>query len=243
MELESVIVAIERAADIASLTAMLGEWRDSSGLAHLAYHAFHVPISLRPNPVLMATYDSAWLRRYLDEDYFRIDPIVIASSKGFLPIDWMTIDRDTSVAKQFFDEAEAHGVCRHGLTLPLRGPRGERALFTINSNESDHYWHRRRYSYMQEFHVVAYYLHDRAMQLAGMRADYATRPLSRRERQCVQGLANGHTPQQIGSCLNVSPSAVHLYLGAARRKLNCARIDQAVAKAICFELVQYSDLH
>jgi DNA-binding CsgD family transcriptional regulator len=241
MEIEPIVAAIERARDLATLTAMLSEWRDGSGLAHLVYHAVHVPLCAKADPVLIVTYDGAWVRRYVEQGYFQVDPVVIAGRAAFLPIDWMTVDHETPAARHFFAEAESHGVGRHGITLPIRGINGERALFTFTSNQTDDYWHRWRYAHLRDFHLVANYLHDRAMQLAGMRTGSAMRPLSRRERQCVQGLADGRTPQQIAVSLKVSASAVHLYLGAARRKLDCATIDQAVAKAICFELIQYND--
>ncbi|WP_204269912.1 autoinducer binding domain-containing protein, partial [Klebsiella michiganensis] len=71
MEFEPAIVAIERARTLAQLSAILAEWRDASGLANIVYHATHVPAVARPNPVLLLTYDEAWVKRYIALDYFR----------------------------------------------------------------------------------------------------------------------------------------------------------------------------
>ena len=42
----------------------------------------------------------------------------------------------------------------------------------------------------------------------------------------------------IADALGLSVSAVHAYLRTARRKLECASIEQAIAKAIRVDLIQ-----
>ena len=238
MEFESALTAIERATSVDDLSKVLFDWRDESGVAHLVYHAAHVPACQKPNPLLLLTYDGGWVKRYVEQDYFRIDPVVIAGRNGFLPIDWLTVDHHTPEARHFFAEAESYGVGRHGITLPVRGPAGERALFTITANATDEHWHRWRCSYLQDFHLLAHHFHDRAMCLAGLRLDHAMRALSRREQQCLQYLMRGQAPGQIAAALELSGSAVHGYLRTARRKLECATIEQAIAKAGRLDLIQ-----
>lgn len=81
------------------------------------------------------------------------------------------------------------------------------------------------------------------MRLAGLRPDPATRALTRRKRQCLQGRVTGYRPQQISEKLNISASAVHLYLRAARKKLNCLTVEQFIAKAICLDLIDHRDFN
>ncbi len=243
MELEPTIIAIERAKSITDLSVLLAEWRDSTNVAHLVYHAANVPACNRPNPILLLTYEDPWVKRYVEQNYFQIDPVVAAGRNGFLPIDWMGLDHGSPAARQFFAEAESHGVGRHGITLPIRGPYGERALFSVTSNATDHQWHRWRHDHLRDFHLLAHHLHDRAMTLAGLRPNPAPRPLSRRERQCLHQLVHGRTPQQIADSLQVSTGAVHLYLRSARRKLDCATVEQTIGKAVCFELIHYSNVN
>lgn len=243
MELEPVVSAIQRARRMSELATLLREWRDDSGLSHLVYHAVDVPLSERPNPVLLLTYDPAWVEHYVKQDYFSLDPVVISGRRGFLPIDWMNVDHSSAAARHFFAEAESHGVGRHGFTFPIRGLHGERALFTITSNDSDEQWHRRRFAQLADFHLAAHYLHDRAMQLAGFRPQPLRPSLTRRERQCLNELAGGLTPQQIAAKLNVSPSAVHLYLRSARNKLDCATIEQSVVRAARLDLIDHRGIN
>jgi DNA-binding CsgD family transcriptional regulator len=237
MEIDQALTAIERATSVADLGRILVDWRNESGVAHLVYHATHVPACEQPNPVLLLTYDDAWVKRYVERDYFGIDPVVVAGHNAVLPIDWMAVEHDTPEARHFFAEAESFGVGRHGLTLPIRGPAAERALFTVTTNATDDHWHRWRFSYLRDFHLLAHYLHDRAMRLAGLRLDHVMRPLSSRERQCLNGLVRGRTPGQIAGELDLSGSAVHGYLRTARRKLDCATVEQAIAQAVRLDLL------
>ncbi len=238
MEFEQALGAIERAKSVDELSAILVEWRNESGLAHLVYHAADIPACQKANPLLLLTYDDAWVQRYLQRDYFSLDPVVIAGRKGFLPIDWLTVDHHTKEARHFFAEAERYGVGRHGYTIPIRGPAGERALFTITANVTDENWHRWRFFHLRDFHLLAHYFHDRAMRLAGLRPAHVARRLSVREKQCLASLIQGRAPGQIAASLGISVSAVHAYLRTVRRKLECATIEQAIAKAIRSDLLQ-----
>ena len=134
MEIDQALTAIERAKSMDGLASILVDWRSESGVAHLVYHATHVPSCEQPNPVLLLTYDDAWVKRYVEQSYFSIDPVVIAGRHAVLPIDWMTVEHATPEARHFFAEAESFGVGRHGFTLPIRGPAAERALFTVTTN-------------------------------------------------------------------------------------------------------------
>jgi LuxR family transcriptional regulator, quorum-sensing system regulator RaiR len=237
MDVRAALTAIDRAAGTDALSALLADWRDECGLAHLVYHAVHVPGS-KPNPLLLLTYDDSWVRRYVAQDYFHIDPVVIAGRAAFLPIDWLRVDHDSSAARHFFAEAESHGVGRHGITVPIRGVAGERALFTINSRATDRQWFEWRLEHLRDLHLLAHHFHDRAVRLAGLRAEAIPRPLSPRETQCLERLAHGSTPKQIASSLDISESAVHLHLRSARHKLDAKTIEQAVMTAVRLELIR-----
>jgi DNA-binding CsgD family transcriptional regulator len=238
MDFHNAHKAIERASSIEALTSLLFDLRGDSALSHLVYHAVHIPAFAKSNPLLLLTYDDAWVKHYVEQDYFQIDPVVLAGRKGFLPVDWMTVEHHTKEARHFFAEAESHGVGRHGFTLPIRGPAGERALFTITTNDTDEHWYRWRYSHLQDFHLLAQYFHDRAVRLAGLRHENVMRPLAPREKECLEHLIQGQAPGQIAATLELSQSAVHAYLRTARLKLECTTMEQAIAKAIRFEILE-----
>lgn len=231
MNIEIVVARLAQAKSVADLSRLLFEWRDQSGVAHLIYHATYTPLSKDPNTLILCTYDPAWVARYTEKDYFSIDPVLLAGREETLPVDWMTLDHETEQARRFFLEAESYGVGRHGFTLPIRGPFGERALFTFTSHETDYRWHKSRYEHLRDFALVSHYLHDRAMQLAGLRPDFRLRQLSRREQQCLHHLARGAPPGKIARQLSLSASAVRQYLRGASRKLGCTTIEEVAVKA------------
>jgi hypothetical protein len=72
MDFESALTAIDRATSVDDLSAILLDWRDESGVAHLVYHVAHVSACQTPNPLLLLTYDDAWVKRYVERALFTI---------------------------------------------------------------------------------------------------------------------------------------------------------------------------
>lgn len=236
--IEHTLDLVTKTETLDALKQLLADIRQDYGLANIVYHAIAIPGSDHGNPILLLTYDPEWVRRYLDRDYFRIDPVVSAGARAFLPLDWSEVDRETFAAGRFFAEADRFGVGRRGISLPVRAPHGERALLSITSNASEYEWKQLRFGYMCEFQLLAHYVHDQACQLSGFRTAPTMRDLSRRERQCLQGVARGFPPKVIAAQLGVSDSAVRLYLKSARTKLSCATTSHAVGKAIGMEIIE-----
>ncbi len=141
-QFEATLEQISQAATLDDLSSLMSELRGAYGLAHIVYHAVHLPAVQKPNPILLLTYDSEWVKRYTERDYFRIDPVVRHGRSGFLPLDWSEVDHESLEARRFFREAERYDVGRNGMTLPIRGPGGERALVTLTSNAATTEWNR-----------------------------------------------------------------------------------------------------
>jgi DNA-binding NarL/FixJ family response regulator len=79
-------------------------------------------------------------------------------------------------------------------------------------------------------------MHERFVDVLEAR-NHDFRHLSRRERQCLQMLAQGVVPKRIASSLHLSESAVRLYISTARRKLRAATVYQAIARATCCDMI------
>jgi DNA-binding CsgD family transcriptional regulator len=62
--------------------------------------------------------------------------------------------------------------------------------------------------------------------------------LSGREKDCLTWLAAGLRPDQIASRLAIGRSSIDKYIANCRVKLKAATLEQAVAKAILFNLIQ-----
>ncbi|WP_203154566.1 helix-turn-helix transcriptional regulator [Methylobacterium aquaticum] len=228
-EFEQVIAHIEAARTLGDLCDVIHTLRERFGLAHVAYHAMVLPDGNLLDPIVLQTYDRKWVDRYIAKNYHRIDPVLQEVWKGFLPIDWSMIDRTSTSVQHFFGEAETYGVGSRGLTFPIRGPGGERAVLTVTTNLPEPEWHSRRLSYMRDFQLLAQFFHDRAINLAGGRPKRCL--LSAREAESLRLAAAGRHIKQIADELQISVSAIQLYLRNARRKLGCASLTEAAVKA------------
>ncbi|MCK1651589.1 LuxR family transcriptional regulator [Bradyrhizobium sp. 149] len=234
---QTILSAIASASGLQDLSDVIHTVRAPFGVANIVYHAVRIPQAEQPNPLLLLTYDLEWVRRYTERNYFQIDPIVRSGRQGFLPLDWSNVDKETPIARGFFSEADKFGVGRQGVTMPIRGPAGERALFTVTSNASDAEWSKTRLAYMREFLLVGHFFHDRAVELAGFRPPSRKLNLSPREKECLSKIARGDVPKRIASELKLSTNAVQIYLQNARTKLGCSSVAEAAAKALFLELI------
>lgn len=221
----------------ASLEKALSDVRTIYGLSHVAFHVTNIPNKTERNPLIILTYPKQWVDTYVDKNYFDIDPVVEVGRYGFLPVDWAGLNRQPPRVAQFFKEAESFGIGRHGLTMTVRGPGGERSLFSVTSNVPDADWMLLRKDTVHDMQILAHYVHERAMILSGYRQSPRI-SLSSRQKQCLELLARGKQYKAIASDLRISESAVHLYLGAVRGKLGVARTSEAIAKAISLELIE-----
>jgi DNA-binding CsgD family transcriptional regulator len=235
---EAALERISTTTTLEDLSSLMTELRDLYGLANIVYHAVYLPSVQVPNPILLLTYDPEWVRRYTERDYYRIDPVVRSGRSGFLPLDWSEVDHESLEARRFFQEADKFGVGRRGVTIPIRGPGGERALLSVTSNVSIREWNSSRVMYMRDFQLLSHLLHDRAVRLSGLRPTTTKPALSSREKECIQLVARGLTPKQIAGKLNLSSEAIRLYLQSARNKLECASVNQAIAKATSLEIIE-----
>ncbi len=235
---ESGLAAVAAASTMDELSRVLYGLCRLYGLANLVYHAIHLPPFSTENPILLLTYDEEWVRLYKQRDYFRIDPVVSGGIRGFLPLDWGDVDHSSLPARRFFSEADKFGVGRQGITMPIRGPAGERALFTATSNATDADWREQRVSYLRDFQTLGHFVHDRAVALGNFHAGVPTRPLSRRELECLQALAQGWVVKQVADRLGLADVSVRLYLRSARHKLQAPNTAHAIATATALELIK-----
>ncbi|MFQ6161001.1 helix-turn-helix transcriptional regulator [Sinorhizobium meliloti] len=189
-------------------------------------------------PDYCTTYPDTWTEIYIDKGYFDIDPVIDVVRWGFLPVDWSSLDRRSAQVYRLFKEARSHDIGPYGLTIPIRGSKGERSLFSVTSNLPKRDWSRLRASSIHELQILSHYLHETMLSASGLREIGRYRNLSRRESQCLQLLATGRISKQIAADLGISENAVKLYLRSARQKLGAFTSYHAVAKASFLELIK-----
>lgn len=179
------------------------------------------------DPIRYVTYSREWEGRYFDRGYLRIDPIADGINRK-LPFDWQAVAGRTSL-RWLFAEAESFGVGRQGVSVPLRGASGERALITVTSFHSSREWEQRRWRYQAFVSALAPYLHEVAFLLHAQERRQVR--LSHRQRECLELYARGYAPKQIAAHLKISSTMAREHLHCARRKLGSLTLSSAVFRA------------
>lgn len=217
---------------------------------HISYAAMSLGLEARSRPdrhvaglpevdgVLLATgrrvaamsYSAEWLNRYL-EKFYHLDPVVLGASTSFDPIDWADLDWSDSDRHGFREEATAFGVGNQGYTIPVRGPAGQFALFTINKTCSPQEWKTLLKEHRTDFMLLAHFAHQRVLELAGHEDASPTRPLSARERDALRMVAAGFSRGQAAEKLGISENTFRVYIDSARYKLCALNVPHAIALA------------
>lgn len=181
-------------------------------------------------PFFACTYSQKWIDRYLQEGYQSIDPVLQFGLNSLLPIPWDGSDFSTPKLRAFYLDSLKHGLGGLGLTLPIRGRRGERAIFTVTADGNPSSWAARLKEQARDLQVLAYHVHEASNRARGIEAP-AVR-LSRQEIECLRSAGNGETAAQTAREMRLSVRTVRFYLDTARVKLESINVTHAVAKAI-----------
>jgi DNA-binding CsgD family transcriptional regulator len=232
------LAMLRRVGSSADLNVAIAHIRDHYQFAHMVFLVVRLANRADAYPFYCTTYPEEWISLYLRKNYFQIDPVIELSRTGFLPVDWSNLDRRSPETRSFFKEADSFNIGRHGLTVPIRGPSGERSLFSVTSNLPRPEWRKLRISSNHDLQVLSHYLHEKVLSVSGLRKSGGYRKLSRREQECLQLLARGLVSKRVAARLQISENAVRLYLKLAKRKLDARTMYQAIARASFLEIIQ-----
>jgi DNA-binding CsgD family transcriptional regulator len=181
--------------------------------------------------VAAMSYSPDWMNRYIESKFFDLDPVLLGASASFDPVDWADLDWSEADRHGFREEANAFGVGNQGYTVPVRGPSGQFAIFTINKTCSRDDWDKLLREYRTDFMLLAHYTHQRVLSLAGLEETHQTRPLSARERDAMRLIASGLSRAQAAEKLGISENTFRVYIDSARHKLCALNVPHAIALA------------
>lgn len=227
---------LKRTADAQSVSDLeieIAKMRDSLGAQHLVYHW----INAKGDVFGAGTYTAAWREHYIANEYQKVDPVVRAAAQRFHPLDWSRLDWSAKDARRLYDEARAAGVGTHGLTIPIRGPHGQFAHFTVTLDGSDAEWQRFSEENLHDMLTAGHFMNQKALEIRGAEAVEAGVALSRREIDVLTSLALGYSRKDAAVALSISEHTLRVYVESARTKLKCANVTHTVAEAIKLGLV------
>ena len=184
----------------------------------------------RREPYLAVTYSSEWIEHYRTHSYVKIDPVIRTGLRRLLPIDWDDFSRGNRAIRQFFGEAAEFGLGSKGMSFPVHGPAGDRALFSVSADFSEREWQWARRTAFRQFPLIAAHLHDAVLRTEG--ALRRQPHLSPREIECLRWTSEGKTVWECGIILRLSTHTVRCYLESARHKLGATSNTHAVSIAL-----------
>ncbi len=231
--LDEILEHLQAAARLEDLQAIVEELRDHWGVAHCVYHW----VSADGQQYGCGTYSREWCIKYVVEDYIRVDPVVIGCFQRFHPVDWKRLDWSSKAARAFQADSLAHGVGNQGFSVPIRGPAGQFALFSVSTDCDDATWAAFTLKQQRDLILIGHYFNQKALELAGKRAPEPTKSLSPRETDALTFLAMGYGRGQVADMLSISEHTLRAYIESARFKLGALNTVHAVARAVSEGLI------
>lgn len=231
--LDTILASLENAAEPDHLQEICIALRDHLGVSHIVYHW----VSAAGDQYGCGTYSPDWVARYLERDYLRIDPVIQGCYQRFHPVDWRRLDWSSKAARALMKEARAFGIGNQGFSVPLRGPNGQFALFTINHDCDAATWEEFCERYRRDLIVIAHYFNQKALDFEPDRTPATPQNLSPREVDALTLLALGYGRAQVAETLSISEHTLRVYIESARFKLGAINTIHAVARAQSLGLI------
>jgi len=231
--LDTFIDGIQQSETLNDLQGHITGLRDIFDVEHLVYHS----VNSTGEQYAALTYSLDWVDHYLAQDYARVDPVVQGCYRRFHPVDWRMLDWSGKAARDFMGEARDAGVGQQGFSVPIRGPSGQFALFTISDRRSDAAWEKYTESHTRDVILAAHFINQKALEIERGSDETELQKLSPREVDALTMLAMGYNRGQAAESLSISEHTLRVYIESARFKLGASNTTHAVARGLTMGLL------
>lgn len=230
---EEVLAELEQADTLESIQDAILKLREYFEVENMVYHW----VDSAGEQYGYGTYPLEWATRYQEQNYIRIDPVIAGCYKRFHPVDWKKLDWSGKAVRAFQAEAVEYGIGAQGYSIPIRGPNGQFALFTVNHTCDDAEWEKFTEDNRRELILIAHYFNQKALEFEPNRAPEQSQSLSPREIDAMTLLAIGYSRAQVAETLSISEHTLRVYIESARFKLGASNTTHAVARALSRGLI------
>ncbi|WP_298970325.1 LuxR family transcriptional regulator [uncultured Roseobacter sp.] len=230
---EEVLAELEQADTLEAIQGAILELQKYFQVDNMVYHW----VDSAGEQYGYGTYPLEWAAHYQEQNYIRIDPVIAGCYKRFHPVDWKKLDWSGKAVRAFQAEAIAHGIGNQGYSIPIRGPNGQFALFTVNHTCEDAEWEEFTETNRRELILIAHYFNQKALEFEPNRTPEQSQPLSPREIDAMTLLAIGYSRAQVAETLSISEHTLRVYIESARFKLGASNTTHAVARALSRGLI------
>jgi DNA-binding CsgD family transcriptional regulator len=227
-KLERLLGNLQAAATLEDFQTATEKARRFFRVRHVVYHW----VNAEGERFGAGTYPGAWVDRYLERDYLRMDPVIFGCFQRFTPANWKDLDWSSKPARAMLRDAMDHGLGNQGYSVPVRGPNGQFALFTLNHEADDDTWAGFIAAHGRDLMILAHEFNRKALEFEPGAATLKTPSLSPRELAAMRALALGKSRAQAAADLEISEHTLRVYIESARHKLGALNTTHAVARAL-----------
>ena len=228
LRLNTLFKRLDEASALEDLQLVVEEIRDRFKVSHAVYHW----VNSSGDQYGCGTYESAWVQRYIEKEYLRVDPVISGCYQRFHPVDWRQLDWSQKQVRGFRNEAQQFGVGHQGYSIPIHGPHGQFALFTVSDHREDDAWDAFTDQHRRALILLAHAFNEKALEFEPEKTDDSNKHLSPREVDTMTLLAMGYNRAQVADTLAISEHTLRAYIESARLKLGAQNTLQAVARAM-----------
>lgn len=133
-EIEPLADAVSSIEDETELAGLLRRLTKVLSLRHATIHVVRETGNVTFEPKVVTTYPKAWIERYVDRNYAKIDPIFPLANQMDSGFYWDTLDRTSPIVDAFFKDAQTAGVGRSGFTHPVRIWQSVKVAVSVTSD-------------------------------------------------------------------------------------------------------------
>lgn len=185
---------------------------------------------------VLTTYPSGWLRRYRDENFIQVDPIIRHCRHHFVPLFWGAARRQArGRVNEFWMAREEFGLL-HGVSIPLRCNEMVGSLNVAQcANSIDESKDGLNDPLGKLFMLIPFVLEGSQRHLKEPGEKFCS--LTLRETEVLKWSVVGKTTWEISCILGCSERTIKFHISNASRKLGSFSSRQAVGVALSRGLI------
>jgi len=185
---------------------------------------------------IMTIYPSDWLKRYKDENFIQVDPIIRHCRHHFVPLFWGAARRQArGRSNEFWKAREGYGLLQ-GVSIPLRCNEMAGALNVAQCmNSTDEFDDGLNTSLGKLFMLIPFLLEGSQKHLKESGEQFCS--LTLRESEVLKWSGVGKTTWEMSCILGCSERTINFHIANASRKLGSFSRRQAVGVALAQGLI------
>ncbi len=192
----------------------------------------------RVKPFFITTYPQQWVEHYDNNDYLKIDPVMLDAPSRSTPMHWGTREhrkQATPRQRRFMNEAAEMGLC-HGSAIPIHAAGGEFGLVSVAVDGTPRQFSTLMRAHQHELHLISLYYHSHVAEHF-ISNESAKVSVTTRERECLLWSAMGKSSWEISEILSISEATVNFHMQNAMRKLEVFSRPHAIVKAVMMGII------